>query len=101
MNWLGKFYQWLWFHSEFWLTPVDRRPYTFLWRDWIFTHSGFALSLIIIWYILVGALHIWYPTPALILGIVSTFILAHLVWGSKWIEGQQEFPEYNPDKKVG
>lgn len=94
MEVVGRFYEWFWFHTEFWLTPVDRRPYTFIMRDWVYTNAGLAISLIITWYILVVALHFCHATTALILGIISAFILAHLVWGSKWIEGQQEFPQY-------
>ncbi len=91
---LGRFYQWFWFKTEFWLTPLDRRPYTFIMRDWMFTHGGMAASLIVTWYILVVALHFWHSTTSLVLGILSAFVLAHLVWGSKWIESEQESPAY-------
>ncbi len=95
---LGRFYQQLWFHTEFWLTPVNRRPYTFIMRDWIYTHGNLFVIILALW---LGGLVNWsvyQPVPALITGILSSFLLAHLVWGTKWIEGQQEYPEYLGEK---
>ena len=91
---LGRFYLWLWFHTEFWLTPVDRRPFTFIMRDWIFTHIPLAISLIVLFYIGMIVLSIWHGTASTITIAVGSFILAHLVFGTKWIEGQQEEPVY-------
>ena len=91
---LGRFYQWFWFHTEFWLTRVDRRPYTFIMRDWIYTHSGFAAAMVFSWFTGVMALSIWYGTLSTGLSIFSGLLTAHLVWGSQWIEHQQEYPEY-------
>jgi len=91
---LGNFYQWFWFHTEFWLTPIDRRPYTFIMRDWIYTHVGWFILILIAWF---GGVFVWnlhHPLPASIVGFLSAFLLAHLVWGTKWIEGQQEVPDY-------
>ncbi len=94
MSWLGRFYQWFWFKTEFWLTPVNRRPYTFIMRDWIYSHKVYFIIIITIW---IG-LDIWWvinsPIPALIVGLLLSFLLAHLIWGTKWIERQQEFPQY-------
>ena len=91
---LARFYLWFWFHSEFWLTPVDRRPYTFIFRDWIYTHLPFAISLILAWFVGMVVLSIWHGTVSAILSILTGLLVAHLVWGTKWIEGQQEYPEY-------
>jgi len=93
-NWLGDFYLWFWFHSEFWITPVDRRPYTFIFRDFIYTHVPLSVTLIILFYAGMIVLSIWHGTMSTIIVAVGSFILAHLVFGTKWIEGQQEFPEY-------
>lgn len=93
-NWLGRFYIWFWFHTEFWLTPQDRRPYTFIMRDWIFTNLVAFYIIVLIWTAGMIALSIWHGTASTILSIISYFLLAHLVWGTAWIEGQQEFPEY-------
>jgi len=94
---LGKFYQWFWFNTEFWLTPVDRRPYTFIMRDWIYTHIGWFIVMASVWFAGVFTWVLFQPVPASFIGFFSAFLLAHLVWGSKWIEGQQEFPEYLPE----
>jgi len=94
---LGQFYQWLWFHTEFWLTPVDRRPFTFIWRDWIYTHVPLAVTLIVFWFAGLVVLHFFHALTAFILGIISAFVLAHLVWGEKWIFGKQEDPQYLGD----
>ena len=91
---LGRFYQWLWFRFEFWLTPVNRRPLTFIFRDWIYTHTGLFAVLVMIFYAGVVILSIWHGTTSTIITSVVSFILAHLVWGSAYLEGQQEFPTY-------
>jgi hypothetical protein len=87
-------YAWFWFHSEFWLGTLDRRPYTFIFRDWIFSHltaykitTGAWYAGLLIW------LH-WAPYPAGILVGLSSWLNAHLVWGSKWEKGEQEWPPY-------
>ena len=97
---LGRFYQWFWFHTEFWLTPVNRRPYTFIMRDWIFTHIGWFVLALVVWFGLLFFWNLYQPTPALIIGLLSSFLLAHLVWGTKWIEHQQELPTYLGEKNI-
>jgi len=97
MNWLGRFYQWLWFKTEFWLTPIDRRPYTFIWRDWIYTHIPCAVLLIILFYGGMITLSIWHGAASAIIVAIGSFLLAHLIFGTRWIEGQQELPAYLGD----
>ena len=94
MRMLGQIYQWLWFHSEFLVTPTNRRPWTFCARDWIYTHVSIFICVLIVWFGGVLAWNLFHPVPASIIGFLSAFVLAHLVFGSAWIEGQQEFPEY-------
>jgi hypothetical protein len=91
---LGEWYQKFWFATEFWLTPLNRRPYTFIMRDWIFTHVMQAGLMIAAFYIGMIVLSFWHGTTSTITMGLGSFLLAHLVWGSKWIEGQQESPEY-------
>lgn len=94
---LGRIYQKIWFHTEFWLTPVDRRPLTFIMKDWIYTHVGLFCLILVVYF---GGVFYWnlhHPLPASIIGFFSAGLLAHLVWGTKWIEGQQEYPEYLGD----
>jgi hypothetical protein len=94
MNWLERAYQKLWFATEFWLTPVNRRPYTFIMRDWIYTHITQAVILIVVFYIGMIILSLWHGTISTLLVAFGSALLAHLIWGSAWIENQQEVPEY-------
>ena len=91
---LGRFYQKIWFYTEFLVTPVNRRPFTFCMRDWIYTHTGLFAVLVMIFYAGVVILSIWHGTTSTIIASLVSFVLAHLVWGSKWIEKEQEFPTY-------
>jgi hypothetical protein len=95
---LRKLYQWLWFRLEFWLTPLDRRPLTFIFRDWIYPHAGWFALIVFIFYAGMIALSIFgHGTISTILTALGSLVIAHLVWGSAWIEKQQEFPEYLGD----
>jgi hypothetical protein len=87
-------YAWFWFHTEFWLTPLDRRPYTFIMRDWIYPHLGLFVIILAAWYS--GLFLLIQPQPylALALGILSSLLVAHLVWGTGWKRGEQEWPPY-------
>jgi len=91
---LGQWYQWFWFHTEWYLTPVNRRPYTFIFRDWIYNNTEAFTCITLIWFIGIVALSYQCGVAATIIGIASAALYAHLMWGSKWIEGQQEYPEY-------
>lgn len=87
-------YAWFWFHTEFWLEPLERRPYTFIFRDWIFTHLIGYQIMIGFWYGgMLTWLH-WSPYAAGILIGLSSWLNAHLVWGGKWKPGEQEWPPY-------
>ena len=91
---LGRFYLWFWYHTEFWATPVDRRPYTFIFRDWIYTHVDLTLALVILFYAGMVVLSIYHGTASTVAVALGSLLLAHLVWGTKWIEGEQECPTY-------
>ena len=96
---LGNFYCWFWYHTEFWLTKCDRRPYTFIMRDWIYRNLNLAVALIALFYSGMITLSVWHGTASTITTSIGSFVLAHLIWGTKWIEGEQETPEYNPDEE--
>jgi hypothetical protein len=90
-KWFGL-YAWFWFHTEFWLEPMARRPYTFIMRDWIYPHMKWFLVILALWY--AGNFywlnfHIWSPAVLLVL---SSWLSAHLIWGGKWCQGEQEWP---------
>ena len=91
---LGRFYLWFWFHTEFWLTPIDRRPYTFIFRDWIYRHVNLTLVLVALFYAGMVTLSCWHGLASTITVALGSLLLAHLVWGTKWIEGQQESPPF-------
>ena len=97
MNWLGEWYQWLWFRVEFNLTPIDRRPFTFIMRDYIFTHCWQSWVMVLMWYVSMFVLMIWHPFIAGGLLVASSLVLSHVVWGSSWIEKEQEWPPYLGD----
>jgi len=94
MRFIGRWYSWFWFHTEWYLTPINRRPYTFIFRDWLFRNLNIFIVLVALFYIGMLAVSIWYGTTSTIIVAIGSFILAHLIWGSAWIEGQQEYPEY-------
>jgi hypothetical protein len=91
---LGELYQWVWFHTEFWLTPKERRPYTFIWRDWIYNNVGLFTLLTILFHVIIIIISIEHGTATTIIVMFGDFLLAHLIWGTVWIEGEQEYPEY-------
>ncbi len=95
---LGEIYSWFWYHTEIWIADkLKRRPYTYIMRDWIFTHGNAAAALALAWIAGMITLSVWHGTAATISSIVSGLILGHLVWGSRWIQDEQEYPPYNPD----
>jgi hypothetical protein len=86
-------YAWFWFHTEFWIKdPEERRPYTYIMRDWIYPHIAWFLVLSATWFIGMFILQVWRPLLALSLTLPTALLWAHLVWGSKWIKSEQEWP---------
>jgi len=97
-GWLEAFYLQFWYHTEFWLTPVNRRPYTFIMRDWMFKHQIASLVIVLVWFAGMIALSCWHGTLATVLSILTAAVTAHLVWGSAYIENQQEDPTYTEEE---
>lgn len=88
-------YAWFWFHTQFWIKdPEKRRPYTYIFRDWIFTHLAWFYLISGIWFAGLGVLLLWQPLAAYILGVLSALVWAHCRWGEKWTPNQQESPPY-------
>lgn len=93
-------YAWFWFHTEIWLNPPDRRPYTLIMKDWIFPHLPYFITIICAWYagmtvwVIFSILNVWMggAVAALLISSFSGWLGAHLVWGRKWIPGEQEDP---------
>lgn len=98
MNWLERFYCWLWYHTEFWISnKIHRRPFTFIMRDWLYPHMTAFICIILAWSAVLVIISHWYGMAATILAIGSGLIIGHLIWGTRWIPGEQEDPVYNPD----
>jgi hypothetical protein len=93
-NWLERAYWWFWFHTEFWIAnKLKRRPYTFMMRDFWHRHEFWgwlifaAVTGLIVW-------GVYWSLWFLILFAFHWALFAHLRWGSKYIQGEQEEPEY-------
>jgi hypothetical protein len=88
-------YAWFWYHTQWYINPPElRRPYTFLFRDWLMVHKIAFTVIMIMWYIGVLALTYWRPYLSVILTFLSSMLLAHLIWGNKWVPNEQEEPPY-------
>jgi len=88
-------YSFLWFNLEaLWIrNPYDRRPLTFIFRDEIHEHP--LRSSIITLLVTIGLLYLSFKVPALvILCVLYGFLWGHLIWGSKYIPHQNEWPPY-------
>lgn len=99
----GGLYAWVWYHSEVWLSPEGRRPFTFILRD--IYHQTPLLTVILISALAYCIGRWWLPVslPIFLLTFLSVLIgslLGHLFWGQVWKPGEQEHPTYNPHKKM-
>lgn len=94
---MNRLYQIFWFYTQWYLPAKDRRPYTYMFRDWY--HKAplpTIVGLAIVFY-LFGR----YTTQislSMLLGIVlalfAGIILGHLFFGKRYISRQQEHPQY-------
>ncbi len=93
-NWLTRAYWWFWFHTEWWIADkLKRRPYTFIMRDFWYQHEFWGWLI----FAIVTGLIIWAVYWSLWFLVLFAFhwtLFAHLRWGSKYIPGEQEEPEY-------
>ena len=93
-------YAWFWFHTQFWIHDKEqRRPYTFIMRDWIYPHPAEFITLTCLWY---GGMIAWVTSSVLqrsiaggvaclIISILTAFLWGHLRWAG-WKKGEQEWP---------
>lgn len=84
--WYFFTYSFFWYHTEIWLKPEDRRPYTYIMRDLFFPHMAwfYAVSGSIFagLFAIIFAVHWNYAS---IFIFFLALLWAHLRWGSKWI----------------
>ena len=86
-------YAWFWFHTEFWITNKEqRRPYTFIMRDWIYPHRNWFIVIQVAWMMLGVWLVVWILPALFPIWVGGGWLSAHLIWGSKWKPGEQEWP---------
>jgi Ca2+-dependent lipid-binding protein len=88
---LNRLYCKIWYACEFWLEPEERRPFTYIIRDFYHAHPIFILWLVAFISFAFGEYFMSFDAFVLVsLGI----LLGHLFWGSKYEQGQQENPPY-------
>jgi hypothetical protein len=94
MNWVEKIYSWTWYHFEFWLDRYARRPFTYIFRDFLHKHviAGWIIRLALIAGVLLLCRWNWRLGGPV--GILYGLILGHLDWGTAYKPGEQENPEY-------
>ena len=90
-KWFGL-YAWFWYHTEFWLEPLERRPYTYIMRDWIYPHMNWFRSILISFNALMGYLTFCIHPAVAVPWVLASWLSAHLFWGGGWMPGQQEWP---------
>ena len=89
---MTSLYTLLWYHVEFWLPPKERRPFTFIIRDFYHDHP-ILWTFLCCW--LVYLFNHFIDTDLFSWLLVSIGILmGHLFWGRPWVVGEQEYPEY-------
>jgi apolipoprotein N-acyltransferase len=88
-------YEYFWFHTQsLWIkNPLDRRPYTFIFRDWIYPHMVWFAVILCLWYAACFTLVAFHPLLASILLTLSSWLASHLIFGAPWVPGQQEDPQ--------
>ncbi len=103
MDFLTNAYSWFWYHTEFWLKPKDRRPFTFIMRDFYHQYPFLVLLLTGAGFYALGnwGWHLSVAIYFVILGVVfAGIVLGHLFWGRPYVKGEQETPEYiEPEDK--
>ncbi len=94
---MADLYAKFWFATQFWLKPLDRRPYTYIFRDWYHNNPlPIIMGLAVVSY-LVGRYTTQISLSVVLSVVVSLgigIVLGHVYWGRKHIEGQQEDPTY-------
>ena len=90
-------YERFWFATQVWLKPKDRRPFTYLLRDWYHTSPLPTIVGLAITFYMIGRYTTQISLSAImgvVLALVAGIILGHLFWGRKHITNQQEYPTY-------
>ena len=92
-------YEYIWYHVLFFLPPEERRPFTFIMRDF-YHKSPFICIGVIVWILWAITLFHQVTWQELVLVGVGV-IVGHLFFGKDYVAGEQEYPPFNPDKEKG
>lgn len=91
-------YAYIWFHTEIWIKDKEqRRPYTFIMRDWAYTHQLAFFGITVVWYCIMLVwlyccwIYRWLPIGSGIVIALSSLLWAHVRW-AYWKPGEQEWP---------
>lgn len=96
MNRLQKYgidiYKWFWWHIEFWLEPEDRRPLTYIFRDWYHNYPLIIIIILSAFFYCLGRW--WLPVSVgdFLIGFFCLLVgalLGHLFWGQPYIPDQR------------
>lgn len=92
-----NFYGIIWYYSEFFLAPEDRRPFTYILRD--FWHKSPVLCTLILASLFYSLGRWWIPVSPIIfitvlVALLAGILIGHLGWGTEYVPGQQEYPTY-------
>jgi len=88
------------YYTQFWLKPIDRRPYTYIMRDVYHKFPLVVITLGSIAIYLIGRYTAQISilvAVSVIVGVLVGEVLGHLWWGKSYIPNQQEHPQYLPD----
>lgn len=106
---IESWYYWFWFHVEFWKKPLDRRPFTYMMRDFANYHPHwtgvicgtmgaiFLGTVLLADYFWCGGSfwkHLVLWLCSFLLLVAAGCIAGHVLWGKDWIPGEQEEPPY-------
>ncbi|MEQ4489664.1 MAG: hypothetical protein AAC990_04795 [Dehalococcoides mccartyi] len=86
-------YRWFWSHTQFWVPPEKRRPYTFIIRDIIYNWSRKSILTFSLSMMYAGVLLAQVITDfGMMISICTGVILGHLFFGKDWIPGEMDTP---------
>ena len=89
-----------WFRVQFWLSPYERRPFTFMFRDWYHQAPLPTITGLAITFYMTGRYTTQISTVVLlsiVLALSVGIILGYTYWGKTHFRGQQEYPTYLGD----
>jgi hypothetical protein len=89
---IDRVYCFIWYYTEFWLPPAERRPFTFIMRDIYHQSPCIAVCILAALAYTLGRFVVvdWLYIVLFFAGL----LLGHLFWGKKYKPGEQENPPF-------